>query len=114
MKEKNYTLKLKRYSFLKEFLQKHNIISIFLKNFNNEKYGFGWRNKQISNNSHDILDYTRLFINNKINLQTYCEHAFADYFTYAFHWSETSQGHEFWSEINKLWKGEFYDTFIKK
>lgn len=54
-------------------------------------------------------NYIWFDIRNKKHIKTYNPY---EYINMAFGWSETMEGHRFWSSLNDLWRG-FYCSHIK-
>ena len=104
-KEHSGELKLK---FL-QFLKKHDALDNYKKNI------MKFINKSRFGDVMNVLSCPKIIgllykVNGEVNYYEY----FTQLINYAFYWRDTQQGHNYWKELNSLWKDEVIKFFQNK
>ena len=109
LKSKNYNSYLIIKEFIK-FLSKNNVLKSYLTNISSQSY---YR----LDSSDKANVFSMLSICNgaffHINEFSRDKYRGEELINYAFNWSRTDEGHDFWSDINRKWRKTFKDV-IKK
>lgn len=109
LKSKNYNSYLIIKEFIK-FLSKNNILKSYLANINSQSYYRLDSSDKANVFSTLSIRNGAFFYRNEFQINRYRGE---ELINYAFNWSRTNEGHDFWSDINRKWR-ETFKNVVKK